>query len=49
LPYLVIDTKKERAKLIIEKYTEVTSRNGRYSKELLYKKEQFYEEFMKLK
>lgn len=48
-PYLVIHSKKERARLIIERYKEVTPRNGRYSKELLSMKEQFYEEFMKLK
>jgi hypothetical protein len=49
LPYLVICSKKERAHLILERYKEVTPRNGRYSKELLIKKEQFYIEFMKLK
>lgn len=32
-PYLIINAKKERAKLILEKYKEVTPRNGRYSYE----------------
>lgn len=45
-PYLVIDTKKKRAYLIITKYKLLTLRNGRYSEKLLRLKEDFYEEFM---
>ncbi|MBU3192644.1 hypothetical protein [Clostridium algidicarnis] len=48
-PYLVIKSKKKRAKLIIEKYKDVTPRNGKYSDEMLKLKEDFYQEFMGLK
>lgn len=48
-PYLVIKSKKKRARLIIEKYKVVTPRNGRYSKEMLKAKEKFYEEFISIK
>lgn len=48
-PYLIIYSKKERAKLIIEKYRLVTPRNGHYSKELLITKENFYNEFISIK
>lgn len=48
-PYLVIESKKKRARLIIKKYKEVTPRNGRYSKEMLEAKEKFYEEFISIK
>lgn len=47
-PYLVINCKKERAKLIIENYKRVTPRNGRYSKEMQKAKEEFYEKFMSI-
>jgi len=47
-PYLVIKSKKKRAKLIIEKYKDVTPRNGKYSDEMLKLKEDFYQEFMGL-
>lgn len=45
-PYLIIESKKKRAKLIIEKYKALTPRNGRYSEEQLLLKELFYEEFI---
>lgn len=48
-PYMVIESKKKRALMIINEYKNVTPRNGRYSKEILEKKQLFYEEFMKLK
>ena len=48
-PYLVIDSKKKRAKLIIEKYKALTPRNGRYTDEMIKAKEDFYNEFMSIK
>ena len=48
-PYLVIESKKKRAELILRRYKAVTPRNGRYSEEMLREKEEFYEEFMNLK
>lgn len=47
-PYLVINRKKSRAKLILEKYKQITPRNGKYNDELRKKKEQFYKDFMAL-
>jgi hypothetical protein len=47
-PYLVISQKKLRAKMIISQYKLLTIRNGRYSKEQMNLKQQFYEEFMAL-
>lgn len=47
-PYLVIYQKKLRAKMIINQYKSLTMRNGRYSKEQLNLKQQFYAEFMAL-
>ncbi|SMC23965.1 hypothetical protein SAMN02745134_02051 [Clostridium acidisoli DSM 12555] len=46
--YLVIETKRKRAKFILNGYKNVTPRNGRYSLEKLEAKQMFYEEFMKL-
>lgn len=48
-PYLVIKNKKKRAKLIIDRYKDVTPRNGRYSASMLIAKEQFYTEFINIK
>lgn len=48
-PYLIIDSKKRRANLILEKYKSLTPRNGRYSTELLKAKKLFYEEFIRIK
>lgn len=48
-PYLVINTKKKRAKLILDKYKALTPRNGRYSKEMLKAKLDFYNEFISIK
>lgn len=45
-PYLIIESKKKIAKLIIEKYKSLTPRNGRYSEEQLSLKELFYKEFI---
>jgi len=45
-PYLVIESKKKRARLIIDKYKLLTPRNGRYSKDQLIAKEMFYNEFI---
>jgi hypothetical protein len=47
-PYLIIPQKKLRAKMIIQQYKSVTPRNGRYNKELLKHKNDFYENFMAL-
>ncbi len=47
-PYLVIKRKKQRAQLILEKYKQLTPRNGRYSNEQKLQKQKFYEEFMAL-
>lgn len=46
-PYLVISSKKIRAKLILTKYKSITPRNGRYSVELKAAKEEFSKRFMK--
>lgn len=45
-PYLVIESKRKRAHMIITQYKSLTPRNGRYSKELLALKENFYKEFI---
>ena len=48
-PYLVIESKRQRAELIIRRYKAVTPRNGKYNEEMLREKEEFYEEFMSIK
>lgn len=48
-PYLIIEVKVKRAKLILEKYKDLTPRNGRYTDELLEKKMRFYDEFISIK
>lgn len=48
-PFLIIESKKKRAKLILDKYKSLTSRNGRYSYEMLKAKEDFYNEFISIK
>ncbi|WP_346890679.1 hypothetical protein [Clostridium sp. UBA3887] len=48
-PYLIIESKRKRAKMIITQYKSLTFRNGRYTEEQLQKKETFYEEFINLK
>ncbi len=48
-PYLIINTKRKRAELIINKYKALTPRNGRYSDELLKAKLDFYDEFISIK
>ncbi|WP_346935510.1 hypothetical protein [Clostridium sp.] len=48
-PYLIIESKRKRAEMIITQYKSLTPRNGRYTDELLAKKEMFYEEFINAK
>lgn len=47
-PYLVVQSKKNRAQLIIHEYKKLTPRNGKYTKELFEKKALFYERFIAL-
>lgn len=47
-PYLVINTKRERASHITLHYKQVTKRNGRYNNEELELKQKFYDDFMAL-
>jgi len=48
-PCLIINFKKKRAELILNKYKYVTPRNGRYSDELLQEKLNFYNDFISIK
>jgi hypothetical protein len=48
VPYLKT-SKKKRAKLVIDNYTKLTPRNGKYSEKLLYAKHQFEKEFFEIK
>lgn len=48
-PYLIIESKRKRSEMIITQYKSLTPRNGRYTDELLAKKEMFYEEFINAK
>jgi hypothetical protein len=48
-PYLIINSKKKQAKLVLEKYKTLTPRNGRYSDEMLKAKEDFYNEFINIR
>lgn len=48
-PYLIIESKKNRALLIINEYKNVTPRNGKYSSHMLKRKEEFYEKFISIK
>lgn len=48
-PYLIIESKRKRAKLILENYKALTPRNGRYSLEMLEAKENFYNDFISIK
>lgn len=48
-PYLIIESKRKRAEMIITQYKALTPRNGRYTEEQLAKKEMFYEEFINAK
>lgn len=48
-PYLIIDSKRKRAELILTNYKALTPRNGRYSLEMLEAKESFYNEFISIK
>jgi hypothetical protein len=48
-PYLVINTKKIRAKFILDYYKKLTPRNGKYTKEMLEAKNKFYQDFMDIK
>lgn len=48
-PYLVIQSKKRRANMIINSYKRLTIRNGRYTQEQIHAKNKFYEDFMAIK
>lgn len=48
-PYLVIETKRKRAELILTKYKSLTPRNGHYTKKMKIAKENFYINFMAIK
>lgn len=48
-PYLILEEKIQRAKLIINEYKKVTPRNGRYSNDMLKAKNDFYERFMNIR
>lgn len=48
-PFLVINSKRQRAKLIIDNYKKLTPRNGRYTLEMLEAKNNFYLDFLSLK
>ncbi|WP_346920531.1 hypothetical protein [Clostridium sp. UBA7339] len=48
-PYLIIESKRKRAEMIITQYKALTPRNGRYTEEQLAKKESFYKEFINVK
>lgn len=45
LPYLTHSVKVARANLLLDKYKEVTPRNGKYTKEMQQKKEEFVAKF----
>ena len=47
-PYLIISAKKKRAELLLNKYKDLTPRNGRYSDKLLKAKFNFYKEFLSI-
>lgn len=47
-PYLIIESKRKRALLLLTEYKSLTPRNGRYSFEALQAKERFYNDFLKL-
>lgn len=47
-PYLIIESKKYRAHLLITQYKKLTPRNGRYTPEQRLHKEKFYEKFIKI-
>lgn len=48
-PYLIINTKRKRAQLLLDDYKRLTPRNGRYSEEILDLKLKFYNEFLSIK
>ena len=45
---LIIPSKKKRAELLLNKYKDLTPRNGRYSDKLLKAKFNFYKEFLSI-
>lgn len=47
-PFMRCETKRERARMLIEEYSEVTPRNGHYTPELRAKKLEFQDRFMAL-
>ena len=48
-PYLIIETKRKRAELILTKYKSLTPRNGHYTEKMKIAKENFYINFMAIK
>ena len=48
LPYLRVPSKIKRAKYILDNYERVTPRNGKYSDDLLLKKQLFEQKFFQL-
>ena len=48
-PYLIIESKRKRAEMIITQYKSLTPRNCRYTEEQLSKKENFYKDFINKK
>jgi len=48
-PYLVIETKKKKAEMLVNYYKRITPRNGKYTAEQLWLKENFYNEFISIK
>lgn len=47
-PYLIIETKKKRCKLILSEYKNITPRNGRYNSASIKLKEEFYTKFINI-
>lgn len=45
-PYLVLNSKKKRAELLLSEYKNVTPRNGKYTDDMLKAKKDFYERFI---
>lgn len=48
-PYLIIESKRKRAEMIITQYKALTPRNGRYTEELPAKKDNFYKDLINIK
>lgn len=48
IPYLVINSKKQRAELILNEYKTVTKRNGKYTESEMKVKDEFYSKFISI-